>query len=316
MKVVGVTGPDFMPRPFDVDEPTAAPNEVVVKVMAASVNSSDRAAIHGRYAGSMGQRLPMALGRDFVGRVAAVGADVDYIGVGLCVAGTLAPRAPGQPGTFADLVAVPVGWLTPVPDGIDLAHVAAVGLAGVTALAAISALGATRLGNLVVQGPISEAGGFAVQLAKAHGAIVAVVTPPAQVELARRLGADLVIPQDTDATRSIQVLRNFFGGSADTAIHVAGDPSVSAAVLRSGGRVTSVTDTDTVTDTGTHAFGSGADYVPTVVAPSGHELADLLFKLAAHRLYSHVGRALSFDQVGDAVNPAGHGGSGRTVLIR
>ena len=79
MKAVGVMGPDFMPRPFDVDEPTAAPNGVVVKVMAASVNDSDRAAIHGRYAGSMGQRHPMLLGRDFVGRVTAVGADVDYI---------------------------------------------------------------------------------------------------------------------------------------------------------------------------------------------------------------------------------------------
>ena len=312
MKVVGVMGPDFVPRPFDVDEPTAAPNEVVVEVMAASVNDGDRAAIHGRYTGSMGQRLPMPLGRDFVGRVAAVGADVNYIGVGLCVAGTLAPRAPGQPGAFADLVAVPVGWLTPVPDGSDLAHVAAVGLAGVTALAAISALGATRLGNLVVQGSVSEAGGFAVQLAKAHGAVVAVIAPPAQVEFARRLGADVVIAERPDATQSIEAVHHFFGGGADTAIHVAGEPSVAAAVVRPGGRVTSVTDT--VTDA--QSMGAGSDYVPTVVAPNGHELADLLFKLAAHRIHSHVGQALSFDQVGDAVNPAGNGRSGRTVLIR
>jgi NADPH:quinone reductase-like Zn-dependent oxidoreductase len=310
MKVVGVMGPDFMPRPFDVDEPTAAPNGVVVEVMAASVNDCDRAAIHGRSSGSTGERQPMLLGRDFVGRVTAVGADVDYIDVGLCVAGTLAPRARRQPGTFADLVAVPAGWLTPVPDGTDLAHVAAVGLAGVTALAAISALGARRLGNLVVQGPVSEAGGFAVQLAKAHGAVVAVITPPTQVELARRLGADVVIPQGADMTRSIQLLRNFFGGGADSAIHVAGEPSVAAAVVRPGGRVTSVTDSST------QAFGSDTDYVRTVVAPNGHELADLLFKLAAHRLHSHVGQALSFDQVGDAVNPAGNGRSGRTVLIR
>ena len=149
-----------------------------------------------------------------------------------------------------------------------------------------------------------------MQLAKAHGAIVAVITPPAQVELARRLGADLVIPQGADATQSIQLLRNFFGGGADTAIHVAGEPSVAAAVLRPGGRVTSVTDSSA------HAFGADADYVRTVVAPNGHELADLLFKLAAHRLHSHVGQALSFDQFGDAVNPAGNGRSGRTVLIR
>lgn len=314
MKAVGVMGPDFMPRPFGIDEPTVAPDGVVVEVMAASVNDFDRAAIHGRYTGSAGQGHPMLLGSDFVGRVTAVGADVDYIDVGLYVAGTLAPRALGQPGAFADLVAVPVGWLAPVPDGIDLAHVAAVGLAGVTAVAAINALGATRLGNLVVQGPVSEAGGFAVQLAKAHGAVVAVITPPTQVELARRLGADFVIPQSADETQSTQLLRNFFGGGADTAIHLAGELSVTAAVVRPGGRVTSVTDTNT--DGSAQAFGSDADYAPTVVAPNGHELADLLFKLAAHRLHSHVGRALSFDQVGDAVDPAGDGTSGRTVLIR
>ena len=307
MKAVGVMGPDFMPRPFDIDEPTVAPDGVVVEVLAASVNDFDRAAIHGRYTGSTGQRHPMLLGRDFVGRVTAVGADVDYIDVGLYVAGTLAPRAPGQPGTFADMVAVPAGWVAPVPDGIDLAHVAAVGLAGVTGLAAINALGATRLGNLVVQGPVSEAGGFAVQLAKAHGAVVAVITPPTQVELARRLGADVVIPECQDTTQSIQVLRNFFGGGADTAIHVAGDLPLAAAVVRPGGRVMSVTDTDRL---------GRCRLRRTVVAPSGHELADLLFKLAAHRLHSHVGRALSFDQVGDAVNPAGNGARGRTVLIR
>jgi NADPH:quinone reductase-like Zn-dependent oxidoreductase len=305
-------GPDFTPRPFDVDEPTVARDGVVVEVMAASVNDSDRAAIHGRYTGSMGQRLPMLLGRDFVGRVAAVGAGVDYIDVGLYVAGTLAPRAPGQPGAFADMVAVPVGWVAPVPDGIDLAHVAVVGLAGVTALAAISALGATRLGNLVVQGPVSEAGGFAVQLAKAHGAVVAVITSSTQVELARRLGADVVIAEGPGATQSIEAVRHFFGGGADTAIHVAGELSVTAAVVRPGGRVTSVTDT--VTDA--QSIGADADYGRTVVAPNGHELADLLFKLAAHRLHSHVGEALSFDQVGDAVNPAGNRASGRTVLIR
>ena len=55
MKAVGVTGPDFMPRLFDVDEPVAAPDGVVVEVMAASVNDFDRAAVHGRSVGVAGQ---------------------------------------------------------------------------------------------------------------------------------------------------------------------------------------------------------------------------------------------------------------------
>jgi NADPH:quinone reductase-like Zn-dependent oxidoreductase len=313
MKALGVTEPDFMPRLFDLDEPTAAPDGVVVEVLAASVNDVDRAAIRGSYTNSMDRPDPVLLGRDFVGRVSAVGDDVDYIEAGMYVAGALVPQALGQPGTFTDLVAVPAGTVAPVPDGIDLAHVAAVGLAGVTALNAISTLGAARLGNLLIQGPLSEVGGFALQLAKAHGAVVAMITPPSQVELAWGLGADVVIAEGLTATQSIASVRQFFGGGVDTAIHVAGDLSVAAGVIRQGGKFTSVA---AATTWGTQAVGSGTDYIPTIVAPNGHELADLLFKVAAQRLHSHVGRTLSFDQAAHALNPDSANAAGRTVLIR
>jgi NADPH:quinone reductase-like Zn-dependent oxidoreductase len=310
MKAVGVTGPDFIPRLFDIDEPVASPDGVVVDVMAASVNEFDQAALHGRYSGLMGQLDAVLLGRDFVGRVAAVGDDVDYIDVGMYVAGTLATQAPGQPGTFTEMVAVPADSLAPVPDGIDLAQAAGVGLAGVTALDAIAALGATRLGTIVIHGPVSGAGGFALQLAKVHGAVVAAVTLPEEADLARELGADVVIPEGANGAQSIQAVRDFFGGGVDTAIHVAGDLSVAAGVVRPGGKFTSVTHTPT------GAIRSDAEYIPTIVAPSGHKLADLLFKVAARRLHSHVGRTVSFDQVGDAVNAGSSIAAGRIVLVR
>ena len=138
MKAVGVTGPDFMPRLFDVDEPVAAPDGVVVEVMAASVTDFDRAAVEGRHIGLTGRLDPVWLGRDFVGRVASVGDDVDYIDVGMYVAGTLASQASGQPGTFTEMVAVPAGSLAPVPDGVGVAQAASVGLAGITAVDASS----------------------------------------------------------------------------------------------------------------------------------------------------------------------------------
>jgi NADPH:quinone reductase-like Zn-dependent oxidoreductase len=309
MKAVGVTGPDFMPCLFDVDEPVAAPDGVVVEVMAASVDDFDRAAVEGRYIGLPGQLDPVLLGRDFVGRVTAVGDDVDYIDVGMYVAGTLVP-APGQPGTFTDMVAVPAGSLAPVPDGVGIAQAASVGLAGVTALDAIGALGAATLGNLVIQGPVSGVGGFALQLAKAHGAVVAAVTPPAEADLARRLGADVVIPEGASAAQSIQAVRDFFGGGVDTALHIAGEPSVAAGVMRQGGRFTSVSDTTTP------ATRSDVNYVPTIVAPNGHKLADLLFKVAGLRLRSHARRTLSFDQFADALNPHDKKDYRRIVLVR
>jgi NADPH:quinone reductase-like Zn-dependent oxidoreductase len=310
MKAVGVTGPDFMPRPFDIDEPIATPDGVVVDVIAASVNDFDRAAVHGRYHGLTDRLDPVLLGRDFVGRVVSVGDDVDYIDVGMYVAGALAPQAAAQPGTFTEKVAVPASLLAPVPGGVDVAQAAGVGLAGVTALDAVNVLGAANLGNVVIDGPVSGVGGFALQLAKARGAVVAVVTLPEQADLAWELGADVVIPEGANATQSIQKVRDLFGGGVDTAIHVAGDVSVVAGAVRPGGKFTSVADATT------WATRSHADYVPTIVAPSGHKLADLLFKVAAHRLRSHVYRTLSFDQVADAVNPRGNNTDGRIVLVR
>jgi NADPH:quinone reductase-like Zn-dependent oxidoreductase len=309
MKAVGVTGQDNMTCLFDVDEPSAAHDGVVVEVLAASVNDVDRAVLRG-HATEAGDQDPVMLGRDFVGRVTAVGEDVDYIDVGMHVAGALSPRALGKSGSFAERVAVPAGSLAPVPAGVDVEHAAGVGLAGVTALDAINALGAARLGQLVIHGPVSEVGGFALQLAKAHGAVVAVITAESQVDLAYRLGADFVAVERKTASESVEVVRDFFGGGADTAIHVAGDLAVAAGVVRPDGIYTSVDGA------AMDAILSGDGYVPTIVTASGHKLADLLFKVAGGRLVSKVGRTLSFDQIECAVNLDGGDINGRTVVVR
>jgi NADPH:quinone reductase-like Zn-dependent oxidoreductase len=235
--------------------PNARTREVVVDVMAASVNDYDV--------------------RDFVGRVIAVGAGVNYITVGMIVAGFWASQSPGA---SSERLAVSADSVAPVPDGVDPVQAAGVGLAGITALAALDALGASHLGNLLIHGPVDGVGGFALQLAKARGAVVAVVTPQADAELARELGADGVFPEGGNSTLAIQKARYFLDGRVDSAIHVAGDPTVVASVVRAGGRFTSTAGA------ATQVTRSDIECRPTVVAPSGHKLADLLFKVASHRL--------------------------------
>jgi NADPH:quinone reductase-like Zn-dependent oxidoreductase len=308
MKAVGVIGPDCEPRLFDIDEPTPARDGIVVKVLASSVNEFDRAAVRGHHHRHEDWQAPVLLGRDFVGRVAAVGENVDYIDVGMYVAGALAPQS-GQAGTFTDEVAVAAESLAPVPDGIDLAQVAGVGLAGVSALDAVDALGITGLEIVMIQGPVSGAGGFALQLAKARGAVVAALTLPEQTDLAWKLGADVVVPAGANHKQALERVRSLFGGGVDSAIHVAGDLSIAAAILRPGGKFTSVSGATAAVK---HLR---PEFVPTVAAPNGHKLADLLFKVAARRLHSHVSATVSFDQVGDALSSGGDD-SGRVVLVR
>jgi NADPH:quinone reductase-like Zn-dependent oxidoreductase len=308
MKALGVIGPDFEPRLFDVDEPTPVSDGVVVEVMASSVNEFDRAAARGHHDSQEDRLAPVLLGRDFVGRVAAIGEDVNYIDVGMYVAGALAPQASRQTGTFADKVVVAAELLAPVPDGIDLAHVAGVGLAGVSALDAVGALGITGLEIVVIHGPVSGAGGFALQLAKARGAVVAALTLPEQINLAWRLGADVVITADADPKQTVEKVRSFFGGGVDSVIHVAGALSITESLVHAGGKVTSLSAAIPAV---AHLH---SEFVPTVVAPNGHKLADLLFKVAARRLHSHVSATASFDQVADAVSSRHD--SERIVLVR
>jgi NADPH2:quinone reductase len=213
-----------------------------------------------------------------------------------------------MPGTFAEKVAVPAGLVAPVPEGIDLAHAAGVGLAGVTALDAVNALAAAGLGRMVIHGPMAGTGGFALQLAKSRGAVVAAVTIPAHADLARELGADVVITEESHPAETIRKVHSRFG-KVDTAIHIAGDPAVTAAVVRPGGRFTSVAGVTPVER-------SGAGYVMTSVVPSGHKLADLLFRVASRRLRSCVRHAVSFDRVADAVDLDGANAVGRVVVLR
>ena len=306
MKAVGVTGPDFMPRLFDIDEPVAARDGVVVEVMAASVNDFDRAAVEGRI-DLTGELDPVLLGRDFVGQVVAVDDDVDYIDAGMYVAGTLAP---GRSGTFTEMVEVPAELLAPVPDGIDLAQAAGVGLAGVTALDAVGMLGATNLGTTVIHGPVSEVGGFVLQLAKARGAVVAVVTPPVQADLAWKLGADVVIPQGQTRHSPSRRCGTFSAAaSIPPSTSPAIFPSLPAWCARVGNSPRSPTPQRGL-------FAQTRNTIRQSSPRVGNKLADLLFKVAAHQLHSHVGRTVSFDQVGNAVDAGRKNAGGRIVLVR
>ena len=186
MKAVGVTGPDFTPRLFDIDEPVAARDGVVVEVMAASVNDFDRAAAEGRYIGLTGQLDPVLLGRDFVGRVADVGDGVDYIDAGMYVAGTLAP---GRSGTFTEMVEVPAELLAPVPDALTSRKPPVWAWLG-SRRSTRSARSGHNLRNTVIHGPVS--GRRIRPPAARHAAPSSLQSPAGAGGSAWKLGADVV----------------------------------------------------------------------------------------------------------------------------
>ena len=177
----------------DVEKPTPADDEVLVKVAAASVNPLDWHYMRGspyimRLMGAgIGKPSDMRMGVDFSGTVEAIGKDVTQFRPGDEVFG-------GRSGAFAEYVLIPEDRaLAMKPAELSFEQAAAVPIAAVTALQALRDLGKLEPGQKVlINGASGGVGTFAVQIAKSMGAEVTGVCSTRNVEMVRSLGADHV----------------------------------------------------------------------------------------------------------------------------
>jgi NADPH:quinone reductase-like Zn-dependent oxidoreductase len=210
----------------DLPDPVAGPGEVVIDIVAASINAADWKVRLGDYKHT---KFPLIPGRDFSGVVSAVGEGVEDLAVGDAVFGVCAA---GQEGAYAEKIAVKAAIVAKKPD--DLSHVdaAALALTGLTALSAIEdTLKLQRGEKILIQGGAGGVAGFAIQLAKHIGAYVVTTASAANQEYVRGLGADEVI--DYNAKDFAQVVADC-DAVFDT---VGGDVAErSFAVLKPGGR--------------------------------------------------------------------------------
>jgi putative PIG3 family NAD(P)H quinone oxidoreductase len=181
----------------EVPDPVAGPGEVVVDVVASSVNRADVMQRQGHYPPPPG--ASEIIGLDCSGRIAALGEGVTGWRVGDEVCALLAG------GGYAQKVAVPAAQLLPVPEGVDL--VTAGGLPEVvcTVWSNIVAAGRLTAGEtFLVQGGTSGIGTHAIQLAKALGARVTATASPARADRCRELGADIVIDYHDDVAAELK----------------------------------------------------------------------------------------------------------------
>ena len=184
--------PDVL-RLQDVDDPSPAADEVLVRVHAAGVDRGVWHLVTGtpypvRLAG-YGLRAPKnpVPGRDVAGVVEAVGEDVTRFRVGDAVFGV-------AKGSFAELARAREDRLAPKPANLGHEQAAVVAVSGVAALRAVRDHGHVSPGQQVlVIGASGGVGTYAVQLAKAFGAEVTGVCSTTKVDLVSSLGADRVI---------------------------------------------------------------------------------------------------------------------------
>ncbi len=189
----------------DVDKPTPADDEVLVKVHAAAVNPLDWHYMRGspyimRLGVGLGAPTRTSMGVDFAGTVEAVGSNVKRFKPGDEVFG-------GRSGAFAEYVTVREDRaLALKPANMTFEQAASVPIAGITALQALRDKGQLKPGQKVlINGASGGVGTFAVQIAKSYGAEVTGVCSTRNVEMVRSIGADHVIDYtQEDYTKSGQ----------------------------------------------------------------------------------------------------------------
>ncbi len=170
----------------DVEKPIPNDNEVLVKIIAVSVNAADYRSM------KMGL-IPKKkiFGADIAGRVEAVGENISQFRFGDEVIGDLAGYGFGG---FAEYGLAPEKFLVLKPANVSFEDAAALPMAAVTALQALRDKCRIQRGhNVLIIGSGGGVGSFAVQLAKYFEARVTAVCSTENVEQAKSLGADYVI---------------------------------------------------------------------------------------------------------------------------
>ena len=190
-------GPPDVIRIEDVPTPDPGPNELLVRVRAASVSAGDARLRSARVPpgfglvmrlafGITGPRKPI-LGWDFAGEVAAVGSLVSGFAPGDRVFGA-------RMGSHAEYVTVSTNSVAAMPRNLTFEDATALVFGGMTSLIYLRDKAKIQPGERVlINGASGAVGTAAVQLAKHFGAVVTGVCSASNAELVTSLGAARVI---------------------------------------------------------------------------------------------------------------------------
>jgi len=213
-----------------------APNELLIKVEAASLNRADLGLRKGTYRIAP-EELPIIPGREFAGTVAKLGTGVQEFKVGQRVV------AYTGTGGYAEYALAKVAETLPIPDGVDSATAAAMPTVFLTAWFGLLTDGKLKAGDWVlVQAGSSGVGIAAIQIAKHLGAkVITTSSGDDKCKRLRQLGADEAI----DYTKKgfvAEVMRFTNNRGVDVVLEMIGGDvyQKSLQVLAPGGRLVSI----------------------------------------------------------------------------
>lgn len=225
MKTISIPafgGPEQL-QLMEREQPRPVEGEALVKLDFAGINFIDVYMRSGHYARSQTYQtpLPMTLGMEGAGTVAALGPGVADLRIGDRVAWCIVR------GSYAEYAAVPAWRLVKVPQEVPLSVATALMLQGLTAhYLSHSAFALGPGSSCVVHAAAGGVGQLLTQLAKLRGALViATVGNREKAEIARSRGADhVVLYRDTDFRE--QVMRITGGAGVDVVYDAVGKDTI------------------------------------------------------------------------------------------
>ncbi|CAD6538150.1 NADP-dependent oxidoreductase [Paraburkholderia sabiae] len=241
--------------------PQPGRGELLVRVLASSVNPVDIKTREGRYPLIREDALPYTLGRDFAGVIARTGD-----GVAGWKAGQEVYAFIGQgPGAHAEYVVVDQAALARKPSTLDFRQACAVPLAALTAWQGLFEHGMLEADERVlIHAGAGGVGHFAAQFAKLKGAKVWVTASGDGIDFVQSLGIDNVIDYRTQqfeaAVCEVDLVYDMVGGETQER---------SWNVLRKGGRLVSTLNEPSQIKAAEH----GATAMRYTAHPDGKALA-------------------------------------------
>ncbi|MFV2196863.1 NADPH:quinone oxidoreductase family protein [Nocardiopsis sp. LOL_012] len=203
----------------DVTDPEPGPGQLVVKVLASPANFPDVLMCRGIY--QVKPELPFTPGVELCGEVVALGEGVTGFSVGdRVLGGAVLPC-----GGFGELALMESAKTFPAPASLDDAEAASLYIGYQTGWFGLHRRAGLRSGEtLLVHAAAGGVGSAAIQLGKAAGAkVIGVVGGPDKAEVARTLGADVVV--DRHKEDFVEVVKAETGGRGADVVYdpVGGD---------------------------------------------------------------------------------------------
>jgi len=286
----------------DLPTPEPKPDEVLVKVHAASINPVDYKIRSGKYPPVPFEQLPVVLGRDVSGTVERCGSIAAKFKPDDAVYALL----DGRNGGYAEFVIVKERDLVAKPAQAGFNEAAAVPLAAITAWQGLFDHGILQSGqHVLIHGGAGGVGHFAIQCAKARGARVSTTVSNQDLEFVRELGADQAIDaagRFEDELSDVDLVLDLIGGEIQER---------SWAVLKRGGTMVSTLSQPSASQAKAHSV--RADHY--VAQASAQELGEIGALLDAGKLRPHIAAVFRFEDVAAAQRQLeSHHNRGKIIL--